>query len=530
MHRDLKLQYSESFLALCGLQELQRQRKSRQLEGHYKDVSLHQPLWAIEELVNPISIASQRHFSKWIENPEYIFALVYKITREYVDSMDDLLQPLVDEAMLSGYSCREEWISAMVSSLSTYLAKEIFPTYVGQLDEESDTEIQSQARISWLHLVDLMIAFDKRVKSLASHSGMLLPLEEDENMQKMSSMTVFCDRPDWLDIWAEIELTETLHKLKSQIEDEKSWINESQEENKSPLISSAVLRVLSSVVDRCRSLPNISLRGRFVKLAGLPIIRKFLDYLLQRCQEAEGLTALTEDNALTKVAKSINAASYFESVLNEWSEDVFFLEMGSNQSSQVPSDAPENGLFYEEIKRLDEFKTEWIEKLSTVVLRGFDSHCRDYIKNKKQWLDKSEEESTLSISFIAAIDYLQRKMSVLEEGLNKMDFSKVWRSLAAGIDKFLFNSILIGNMKFSERGVEKLWNDITVLFGAFGGWCLRPEGFFPKVNEGLKLLKMADKNLKNTLIVEEIWLKENGIRHLSAAEVEKIVKNRVFIR
>ncbi|KAK4485681.1 hypothetical protein RD792_008325 [Penstemon davidsonii] len=530
MDRDLKLQYSESFLALCGLQELQRQRKSRQLEGHYKDVSLHQPLWAIEELVNPISIASQRHFSKWIENPEYIFALVYKITREYVDSMDDLLQPLVDEAMLSGYSCREEWIAAMVSSLSTYLAKEIFPTYVGQLDEESDTEIQAQARISWLHLVDLMIAFDKRVQSLASHSGMLLPLEEDENMQKMSSMTVFCDRPDWLDIWAEIELTEMLHKLKSQIEDEKSWINESREEDKSPLISSAVLRVISSVVDRCRSLPNISLRGRFVKLAGVPIIRKFLDCLLQRCQEAEGLTALTENNALTKVAKSINAASYFESVLNEWSEDVFFLEMGPNQSGKVPSDTPESGLFYEEIKRLDEFKTEWIEKLSTVVLRGFDSHCRDYIKNKKQWLDKSEEESSLSRSFIAAIDYLQGKMSVLEEGLNKIDFSKVWRSLAAGIDKFLFNSILIGNMKFSERGVQKLWNDITVLFGVFGGWCLRPEGFFPKVHEGLKLLKMANKHLKNTLIVEEIWLKENGIRQLSAAEVEKIVKNRVFTR
>ncbi|KAI3454645.1 hypothetical protein Pfo_011308 [Paulownia fortunei] len=548
MQGDLKLQYCESFLALCGLQELQRKRKSRQLEGHYKDVALHQPLWVIEELVNPISIASQRHFSKWIEKPEYIFALVYKITRDYVDSMDDLLQPLVDEAMLSGYSCREEWISAMVSSLSTYLAKEIFPIYVDQLEEESDTATQTQARVSWLHLVDLMIAFDKRVQSLAAHSGMILSLQEDGNMQKMSSLTVFCDRPDWLDLWAKIELSDTLYKLNSQMEDDRNWINKGQkvvllsgqEENKSPLISTAVFRRLSSVIDRCQSLPSISLRSRFVKLTGAPIIHKFLDCLRQRCQEAEGLTALTDDNALIKVAKSVNAACYFESVLKELCEDVFFLEMGLNQSGKFEtandngvtrkgsSEAPENGIFHEEIKKLEEFRTEWIEKLSTVVLRGFDVLCRDYIKNKKQWQEKSEEASTFSRSFIEAMDYLQGKLSVFEEGLNKMDFTRVWRSLAAGVDKLIFYSMLMGSVKFHDVGVERLWNDLTVLFGVFGAWCLRPEGFFPKVNDGLKLLRTAKKQLKNSLIVDERWLRDNGIRHLTAAEVEKIMKNRVF--
>ncbi|KAK9925982.1 hypothetical protein M0R45_023238 [Rubus argutus] len=56
--------------------------------------------------------------------------------------------------------------------------------------------------------------------------------------------------------------------------------------------------------------------------------------LLLRCQEAEGLTAFTDDDALVKVANSINGARYFESVLKEWCEDVFFLEIGSNQSDQ----------------------------------------------------------------------------------------------------------------------------------------------------------------------------------------------------
>ncbi|KAL2462939.1 RINT1-like protein MAG2 [Forsythia ovata] len=548
MQGDLKHQYCESFLALCGLQELQRQRKTRQLEGHYSEVAVRQPLWAIEELVNPLFIEAQRHFSKWIDKPEFIFALVYKITRDYVDSMDELLQPLLDEAMLSGYSCREEWISAIVSSLSTYLAKETFPTYVSQLDEESITGTESQARISWLHLIDSMIAFDKRIQSLVVHSGMSLFLEEDGNLLKISSLSVFCDRPDWLDLWAEIELSDVLDKLKREMANDINWSNEgqvasilsAQEDLKSPLISGSFLRYLSSVVDRCRSLPSISLSSRFMRLTGAPIIWKFLDCLLQRCQEAEGLTALADDSALTKVAKSVNAARYFESVLIEWCEDVFFLEMGLNQAGQLKTlednnstsrrstEAPGNSIFDEEIRKLEQFRTEWVEKLSTVVLRGFDARFRDYTKNKKQWQEKGEEGWTVSRSFIGALDYLQGKMSLLEEGLNKTDFTGVWRSLATGIDRLIFNGILVSNVKFYDGGVERLGNDLAVLFGAFGAWCLRPEGFFPKVSEGLKLLRLAKTQLNNSLVGDKRWLKENGIRHLTAPQVKQIAKNRVY--
>jgi hypothetical protein len=414
MQGDLKQQYCENFLALCSLQELQRRRKSRQLEGYNWEVALHQPLWAIEELVNPISLVSQRHFSKWVDKPEFIFALVYKITRDYVDSMDELLQPLVDEAMLAGYSCREEWISAMVISLSTYMAKEIFPVYIGQLDEESVTGTRSQAKISWLHLVDLMISFDKRVRSLVEQSGILLSFQEDGNLQKISCLSVFCDRPDWLDLWAEIELSDAIDKLKLEMDDEKNWrmkvqggtlISFGPEDFKSPAISSAFLRHLSSVVDRCRSLPSISLRSRFLRLAGAPMIRNFLDCILLRCQEAEGLTALTDDVAMIKVANSINAAHYFESVLKEWCEDIFFLELGlgqgdplrisvgENNDSEGPIKGSASGIFDEEIGKLEEFRADWVEKISVVILRGFDAQCRDYMKNRRQWQEKGQYRS-----------------------------------------------------------------------------------------------------------------------------------------
>ncbi|KAI3673431.1 hypothetical protein L6452_39550 [Arctium lappa] len=539
MRGDLKRQYCDSFLALCKLQELQTQRKSRQLQGHNLEVSLHQPLWAIEELVNPISIASQRHFAKWTEKPELIFALVYKVTQDYVDSMDELLQPLVDEAMLSGYSCREEWISAMVTSLSTYMAKEIFPMYIGQLDEENTTENRSQAKISWLHVIDLMMSFDKKVRTLVAQSGIMLLLEEDGNMQKISSLSVFCDRPDWLDLWAEVELSDAIDKLSPEIADEKKWLMEVQEsalvlgseDYRSPAISSAFIRRLSSMIERCRSLPGVPLRARFIKLAGAPIIHRFLDSLLLRCQEAEGLTALTDDDALIKVTKSINASRYLESVLKEWCEEVFFLEMGLDHNKQPGIPVGENGsggIIDEEIRNLEKFRTEWSENLSKVVLRGFDACSRDYLKNRKQWMEKSEEGWAVSKSFIGALDYLQVKMSILEVNLNKMDFVGVWRNLATAIDCLLFSGIFMSNAKFYDGGVERLGNDLTVLFGVFKAWCLRPESFFPKSSEGLKLLKMEDKQLRGSVGGGERWLKHNMIRHLTATEVERIVKSRVY--
>ncbi|MCE0480613.1 hypothetical protein HAX54_037632 [Datura stramonium] len=188
-----------------------------------------------------------------------------------------------------------------------------------------------------------------------------------------------------------------------------------KEDNKSQAIASAFHQRFLAVIDRCRSLPSIQLRSRFLKLTGAPIIHRFLGCVLFRCQEAEGLTALTDDDALMKVAKSVTQL--------DTSTD------GNDFSSEESSG---NGILYEEIKKLEEFRTGWVEKLST------------------------------------------GKMSVLEEGLNRMDFVGVWRSLALGLDKLIFYGILMTNAKFSVVELRGLAM-ICQFYSVFRAWCLRPE-------------------------------------------------------
>lgn len=533
MRGDLKSKYSESFLALCNLQGLQKRRKARQLKGHCVGNQLRQPLWVIEELVNPISTAAQRHFSKWAEKPEFVFALAYKIIRDFVDSMDEILQPLVDKANLIGYSCREEWISGMVIALSTYLAKEIFPKQIEVLQESSSSSDSGstayQARVSWLSLVDLMISFDKRIQDLILSAGLLLTVKDDDSWQRISVLCVFCDRPDWLQVWAEIERQESLNKLRSAMDLEKNWSTgirgtmlEYSDDYKAPVITSVVHHTLSLLIDRARPIPSITLRAEFISMSAAPIISEFLGYMLRRCQEAEGLTALADDNAVLKVSQSINAARYFESTLAEWCEDVFFLEM-----ENLTVNGESGCIFQQEINHLKEFRVEWTDKISTVILRGFDARSRDYLKNKRQWLEKSDGPA-VSRTFIESLDYMQGQLSKLQGGLNTVDFVTVWRGVASGVDQLLFAGIFTSGTKVSSDGVERLQGDLSVLFAIFSAWCLRPEGFFPRLSEGLRLLKIDEQQLREGAFKDKNWLREHGIRHLAAADTERIIKNRVY--
>lgn len=533
MRGDLKSKYSESFLALCNLQGLQKRRKARQLKGHCVGNQLRQPLWVIEELVNPISTAAQRHFSKWAEKPEFVFALAYKIIRDFVDSMDEILQPLVDKANLIGYSCREEWISGMVIALSTYLAKEIFPKQIEVLQESSSSSDSGstayQARVSWLSLVDLMISFDKRIQDLILSAGLLLTVKDDDSWQRISVLCVFCDRPDWLQVWAEIERQESLNKLRSAMDLEKNWSTgirgtmlEYSDDYKAPVITSAVHHTLSLLIDRARPIPSITLRAEFISMSAAPIISDFLGYMLRRCQEAEGLTALADDNAVLKVSQSINAARNFESTLAEWCEDVFFLEM-----ENLTVNGESGCIFQQEINHLKEFRVEWTDKISTVILRGFDARSRDYLKNKRQWLEKSDGPA-VSRTFIESLDYMQGQLSKLQGGLNTVDFVTVWRGVASGVDQLLFAGIFASGTKVSSDGVERLQGDLSVLFAIFSAWCLRPEGFFPRLSEGLRLLKIDEQQLREGASKDKNWLREHGIRHLAAADTERIIKNRVY--
>ncbi|KAJ3699704.1 hypothetical protein LUZ61_003409 [Rhynchospora tenuis] len=551
--------YSQSFLALCALQHVQSQRDARQSmkeEKIQKSLSFESGLWAIDELVQPIATRMEHHFTKWSSQPEFILALVFKITKDFMDGVDDVLQPLIDKARLSGLSAKEAWVSSMVKVLSGYLEKEIFPPLANKFRENKDESIEVSS--SWLNLIDLIISFDKRMRVLSS-SGIqkitsLIDLNETIS-KSVSVLSVFDEHLDWLQIWAEIEVSVAQEKLKPELEDEKCWSYEfkdpakieehqnfllsTREEYKAPPIVDAILKNASLMVERGQAVPTKSTKIEFIRKSGVLFLNHFFVLLLQRCRDLELITSAIDEDALVTIAGSINAARYFESVICEWDEDVSFMDLNSGDRNKTRS------FFSDEVLFLVKLETDCLEEIMSAILLEFEALSYDYIQNIDQWEDEGEqkidfseedlENGTVSLGFIEALEILRDRILKLKDFLNPKDFFDLWRSVAEGLDYFIFSSIPWIDVRFSNSGVYQFRVDMRAVFLVFKPLCARPEAFFPFVSDCLRLLSMNKKDVEwflreltqNECRLKE-WMHQKNLYHVNGSQAKMILVDRNF--
>ncbi|KAL5723429.1 hypothetical protein ACHQM5_006832 [Ranunculus cassubicifolius] len=559
MHGEMKERYSQSFLMLCSLQQLQGRRE----EKNCCTMDRSYGLWPIYELVSTIALKMEHHFLKWFDQPKFVFALVYKITRDLAVGVDDVLQPLIDKARLVGCSAKEDWVCGMAEMLSTYLKKQVFSVLV---DRYNMKEFKEQSMYSWLHHVDLIITFDKRMHTLADLGTTQSIGESIGFTKKISLLSIFCDRSDWIKIWARIELKDALKKVSSELEDPRSWminnkaepytelgpesfILSSREDHKAPPIAETVLNITRAMNERCQTLPSISLQGLFIRSSSVKFLWHFFNIMLQRCTEIETVSAASymDDDASVKVCGSINSARYCEYVLREWSEDLNFMEMKmaeGDSNTLLKSDLDDHCCFFwEEVKFLMKLETDWVIEIMTIVLRQFDLSSRQYILNKEQWAWKQEgygaylsgvTTSTVSVDFIEALEGLRNQLHALNKDLNSKDFLYLWRSISDGLDQFAFRSIIMSGATFSNQGVNQFATDMQALFLVFQPYCVRPEAFFPCIRESLKILNMNFEDTKQLLSnladrgkrMEIMTL--HGLSCISPSQAEKILSSKKF--
>lgn len=566
MQGDKRKSYSDSFIALCALQHLQKRREDRlsNLPGR-KEYGMQ--LWTINELVSPIATRVEYHFLKWADQPEFMFALVYKITVEFIAGVDDVLQPLIDRARLLSCSAEEAWVSAMIQMLSGFLAKRIFPHLAERYKEK---HMKSEASTLWLNLIDLMIAFDKRMQSLLNLGTCLFPAESEsfEGFSgRLSVLTVFCDRPDWLKIWAKIELRDACKKLKAELKDERAWKTDNQhgsalhmntdteqyllstrEDHKAPFIAESALKIVRELIGRGQTMPATLSRFQFIRSAAVKFLWYFFEVLLLRFRRTELHPDNPNDNALVRLCGLINAARYLESKLQEWSDDVDIMEMraAENDSNQYNKDGSSaSGCFFgEEITNLSEFKHNWLLEIIAFILRVFEDLTWEYFQSKECFERKqaafspvnlsSTMDLVVSTSFVEALDVLKSQLDVLYSSLNSVDFLDLWRSVAEGLDHFISCSNLTSEIQFSDTGVNQFETDMQALLCIFQPFCARPQAFFPCIKETLELLKMDKDEVKHLQVV--LSSGENGIKclhlygisPLSFDQVDKILRNRKF--
>jgi len=561
MNEENKEKYSQSFLALCALQHVQANREVRPCQtaaatpaladSKYfdKTACLENGLWAIDELVHPVASRMEYHFAKWSEQPEFIFTLVYKITKDFMDGVDDILQPLIDHARLAGLSAKESWVTGMVKMLVGYLERQIFPALVTS-NQDQTTDAKPEVESSWMHLNDLMISFDKRMQLLADSGIQKIASLSEGLSRSLSVFSIYIEHPDWLQIWAGVELSSAQDRLKSEMEDETSWscsdsqhdqlghmensikfLLSTREDYKAPPVSEFVVKTALSMIERGRALPNRGMQIHYNRSSAVKFLNDFFLVLRDRCEAMQLSNTALEDQSLSKASCAINAARYCENVLREWDEDTTFLDMG-----------PQGSLFTDEISFLVKLGTNYLEQILSAILLEFEDLSWEYVQNIGSWRGQTavedqildEENAGVSLGFIASLDVLTDRITKLKQYLNSKDFLDLWRSIAEGLDYFIYSSIRWGEVNFSDTGVIQLRVDTKALLHIFRPFCSRPEAFFPFLSESLRLLTMkkSDAHYLLEMLTDDTrsnsCLKHQGLHHVNAGQAVKILRSRKF--
>ncbi|XP_061352590.1 RINT1-like protein MAG2L [Gastrolobium bilobum] len=524
MQEDKRRNYSQSFIALCALQHLQNRREERQLNNLMKREKQNIQLWAIDELVSPIASRMEYHFAKWTEQPEYIFALAYKVTKDFITGVDDVLQPLIDKARLISFSAKEAWVSAMVRMLSGFLGKKVFSFLAERYKVK---HLKPETLSSWLHLIDLIIAFDKRMQSLVNLDTCFLA--ESESFEGLSSgmsvLSIFCDRHDWLKIWAKIEFKNAWKKLSAELKEEKAWVFSNKgksgvdtdqeyllstiEDHKAPPIAESFLKIIWEMIEHCQTMPSILSRAQFIRSTTGRFLWYFFKILLLQFKGTELCPDNSDDVAIVRACRLINAARYIWVKLQEWSDTVDFLEMkiAENDSGKcIPDDIMDKGCFYdEEIRSLSEMETNWLMDIIVVVLRQFEMLSWEYVQNKDNFEEDQDDTNlviveeavdlVVSIDFVEALDILKSRLNIVKINLNTKDFLDLWRSIAEGLDHYISGSMVRSEIRFSKMGINQFEADMQALIFIFQPYCARPQAFFPCINEILKLLKLKKQEV-----------------------------------
>ncbi|ONK55586.1 uncharacterized protein A4U43_UnF1200 [Asparagus officinalis] len=292
------------------------------------------------------------------------------------------------------------------------------------------------------------------------------------------------------------------------------------------------------MIERGQSLWSKLSKTQFIRSSATLFLNHFFIILLQRFRDMDLISAILEDDALLTVIGSINTARYCEYILHEWNEDIGFLEMAVNDKD------PDNLFFNDEISFLVKLETDCLVEIVSALLLQFDALSSYYIHDIEQWEREQtefddqileDENMNVSPSFIEALDMLRHRFQVLRLSLNSKDFVEIWRNVAEGLDHFIFSSILLSNVKFSQHGAYQFIMDVKALFLVFKPFCPRPEAFFPCISDSLKLLGMDRKDVKYTLkvlavegVISEERLRARGLFHVSVDQGLKILRNRKF--
>ncbi|XP_044279187.1 RAD50-interacting protein 1 isoform X2 [Varanus komodoensis] len=476
----LKLQTSDELLT-----------KPKQLPEKYFLPPTPPIILPMQIMLAPLQKRFKYHFTgnrqtNVLSKPEWYLTQVLMWIGNHAKFLEEKIQPILNKAG-STVNARLEFSRALVMLILEKLAADI-PCL---LYDDS----------LFCHLVDEVLLFERELHSVHGYLSSL-----PSCMHILSEETFF-------QRWLTVERKFALQKMDSMLSSEAAWISQYKDitdvdEMKVPDCAETFMTLLLVITDRYKHLPTAARKLQFLELQK-ELVDDFRIRLTQVMKEE------TRVPLAFRYCAILNAVNYIATVLADWADNVFFLQLqqaalevcaDSNTLSKLQLGqlaSMESSVFDDMINLLERLKHDMLTRQVENVFREVKEAAKLYKKERWLSLPSQSEQAVMSLSSTACplLLTLRDRLLQLEQQLCYTLFKIFWQMLAEKVDLFIYQEIILAN-HFNEGGAAQLQFDMTRnLFPLFSHYCKRPENYFKHIKEACNVLNL---NVGSALLLKDV--------------------------
>nr|CAB3265588.1 RAD50-interacting protein 1-like [Phallusia mammillata] len=427
-----------------------------------------------------------------IHKPEWYLSQVLKWIGNHVGFLENTIQPILDDHNFEHVDALLMFTQGLLKLVNDKLSLDMME--VIEMDE------------LFIHTVDEVLLFHRELK--------LAYTIPDTMLKRYSPMNILT-QPQCLIKWLNIEKTAAVERLDTLLSAEDAWHSkyedsDDSDEMKTPSCAESFVSLLLTITDRYKSLSNNVAQLKFLDLQLLLLD----DFRIRLTQMLRSIGRNQFDEARFAI---LNAAYYITLVLQEWADNVFFLQLKyhkdqletplgefafsrlqNEENMQVQETSPERDqstdetVFESTINLFERICSEGVKDFVQVVATEFGLKSHAYSYDDWPTMPPAVEQEAMLVSRTACpmLELIQDRLFLFEESLCQTLFHRVWHEIAEYIDDHLFKEVVMKN-RFNEGGAYQLQFDMNRnLFPLFRTYSTKPENYFKRMKESCLLLNL----------------------------------------
>ncbi|KAL4956825.1 TIP-1 family-domain-containing protein [Aspergillus filifer] len=578
---NLKQQWAENVELLLDLQ-------IPELEGHDSgSQKIVQPpvLFPLEAMVHPLELRFRYHFSgdkptNRLDKPEYFLAHTTDLMNSFGDFFTSYLQPIFDKKSQT-VSDQLAWnflnaSDAFITALLPMLRQKI-TTYLPQ--------ISTHPRLL-SHVVHELMNYDNDIRETWNY------LPDPYSQEDWRGLTwEVLSKEGWFERWLQVEKDFALARYKEIVDTPDSGhIDYEGVESIATKPTKAAIRVndlLETITERYQPLSSFGQKLRFLIDIQITLFDQFHErlhsaleaYLAmtsalgRTVQGADGQASVEGIAGLERLCRVFGSAEYLEKKMEDWSNEVFFVEMWSelqervrqnrgsgknvtgemsvadvasrtspavnnDQTTGVLDETPEGALFDETASAYRRLRQRSESIITSTVTNNVRNALKSYTR-VSTWATISGPSTTPSngplpptADLAPAMRTLSTTLSFLSRALGVAPLRRIVRQVLFSTQTYIWSNVLLRNT-FSTSGAAQLASDIdhlhSVVDAALGSAVQTggSKAILQKLNEGILILNLeaqsdeeseaeADKGLGLWAVEKRLFKDNESAREMLA--------------